>query len=200
MAAVHDRRRVRPARDRFLRQRVRTGVDRLARRLRPSLRGGRSPVAAADAVLRRELGRLPAVEDHVRRAADRGDGVGGDHGQHPQHADDRVHARLPALHQLAADADRVRGLSARRFRAAQDQPPAEARQRARAGAHGGPDARAGGSDRRASRRQGLRRRALREQAVCARRPTGCASRRPSRPPRRRWARRSTRSSFRSPSA
>ncbi len=64
--------------------------------------------SAADAVLRRDVGGLPAVPDHVRRAADRRDGLRSDHRQHSQHADDRLHARLPAVSQLAAHADRAR--------------------------------------------------------------------------------------------
>ena len=108
------------------------------------------------------LGGIPAVPDHVRRAADRGDGVRGDHRQHPQHADDRVHARLPAVSQLAAHADRVRHDSAARLLAAQDQAPHEAREHDGPGAHRRADARAGRGDRRAPDRQDLRRREVRE--------------------------------------
>ena len=57
------------------------------------------------------------------------------------------------------------------FAIQQDQPAAEAGQRARAGAHRRADARARGGDRRAPRRQGLRRRELRERpAARGRRP------------------------------
>ena len=162
MAAVPDRRRVRAARPRLLRQRLRARVDRLARRLRPALRRIRPAAAAAHDLLRRELGGLPAVEGHLRRAAGRHGRVGGGHRRHPQHADDRVHARLPAVDELAADADRVRGVPPRRVRDPQGEPAHQARQRDGAGAHRLARPRARGGDRRASHRQGVRRRGLRE--------------------------------------
>ncbi len=162
LGAADDRRRVRPARHRQLHQRIRPRVDRLPRRLRPALRGGGPPAAAAHAVLRRVLRGRFALEGDVRRAAGRGDRLRGDHGDDPQHADHRVHARLSALHQLAAHADRLRRVSARRVRDPEDQPADEARQRSRAGAHGYADPRAGRGDQRAPGRQGVRRREIRE--------------------------------------
>ncbi len=162
MAAVPDRRRVPAAGHRLVRERLRARVDRLARRLRPALRGHRQAPAAAHAVLRRELGGLPAVEGHLRRAAGRDRRLRGGHRRDPQHADDRVHAGLPVLDELAADADRLRGVPHRRVRDPQGEPPHQARERPGAGAHRRPHARARGGDRGAADRQGVRRRELRE--------------------------------------
>ena len=104
VAAADHRRRVPAARRGRVHLRVRHGLDRLSRRVRPAPRPHRQAAQASHAVLRHACGRDDPVEDLVRRASARVGGIGRHHQRHPLHADHHRQLRLPDVAQLEADA------------------------------------------------------------------------------------------------
>ena len=161
MAAADDRRRVPVARRRRLHLRVRHGLDRLSRRVRPPARPDRQAAQAAHAVLRHARGGRDPVEDLVRRAPARVGGLRRDHQRDPVDADDHRQLRLPHVAQLAVDAAHVHRRPDRRHRHPLLQPAAAPHRARHPGPLGVDDAGARGADRRPPRRPRVRRRGIR---------------------------------------
>ncbi len=159
--AAGRRRRVHPARYRIVRVRVRHGLDRPSRRLRPASRAGRQAAAPADQLLRCARGGRRPVEGDVRRPPAGERGVRHDHRCDSKLARDRGELRMDAVSQLAADAlDAGRASGRRRGDPLLQPPPAPARARHPV-AHRLAHARARGDDRRPSDRPRVRRREVR---------------------------------------